>query len=315
MNNYISWLFDWALRAVKAQRLDGLPEGHHVYAVPNNVEYIDLTGEIDRRVEERASGPRRINGTETTETLDSFIRLVSRHRKTETVVKANTTGQLPTFTAVIDYHGESVGGAGPVPAWKGQSVHYAFPFTKQFAAWLEASRKPVPKREFLRFVDTNIRHVVDPIDCDADDKSVTRAVFLEVLRARGESKAAREAKGLEALFGSAQALLDGVRGLNAISEEKFEEEESGLGDVSIRYAKTDKITETVKVREFYLVEAEIFQGSDKIVIPARLRASVAGGALSLRLELLEIQRFIDSAFAAAEMEIAAKTGCPVYRST
>ncbi len=308
-------IIDTMLEQGKVQRIEGLPEGHFAVAVPKGFALHDLTAFIDRREEERAAGPRRIEGTEIAETLESFIALVQRHGTAETAVFARG-GAQPRFEAVIDYHGESASSSnGPVPAWRRQRVTYAFPFTDAFAAWARSGMRS--KNEFVLFVEDRIREIAEPEEVEAVTGSLTREVFDGVLRAQGKPRAEREAAPLKALFGSPSALLNDAKKLKALSFQRIEETDHGLGGVEFKYEKADKVEGTERVREFYLVEVEVFKGEEagtKRVIPARLKASASEGSLSLGLELLGVDRVIEAAFLDAVTKVKKETERPVYRA-
>ncbi len=324
-------IIDVVTDLAKVHRLEGLPEGHVAFAVPKGFNALDLTAAIDKRTEERAAGPRRIKGMEVAETLDGFIELVKRHSTPASAIFA-LGGEKPKFTAVIDYHGASLPacaeskpaadseakvhfGDGPVPAWREQKVFYGFPLSDSFKEWSDLAQKFVIKKDFLQWVRDHVLDVVDPSEVAADSGSVTRTVFEAVLRAQGKPKADREKAPLEALFGSPSALLDGASRLAAISSKQFEETEHGLGGISVSYQKEDKVTGTEKVKEYYLVEIEVFPGSAKTILPARLKTKVADGALYLTLELLGVKEMIEAAFKDAIRQVEGHTGVPIYRAS
>jgi len=291
-------------------------DGHRAIILSGQLTVHDLSKMIDERNERLASGPRRIEGTETAETLEAFIALVNRHATAETAVFARA-GAQPRLEAVIDYHGSSfVTEAGkPVPAWRKHRVRYSFPFTDAFDSWRNA--KLMRKAEFVLFVEDRIREVAEPEEVEAADGSLTREVFDGVLRAQGVSKTERAKRPLISLFGSPSKLLQDARALKALSYQRIEETDHGLGGVEFRFEKADKVEGTAAVREFYLVEVPIFrgdEGSAREIVPARLKARTDDGALLLGVELLGLDRVIEKAFLAAIERVRVETGKPVYRA-
>lgn len=281
--------------------------------VPKTHEFKDLSKEVDERIERLAPGPRRLKARETAETLDGFIALVCRHSAGNTAIEALRTPS-PTMKALIDYHLESQGDEGPVARWLSHSVEYAFPFAEAFLAWQRAGDQWLSKRDFLRFVQDRTAEMVNPREIEAAKDSITRREFEGVLRSRGMDKDAREAAALETLFGTPEQLIAGARAMGAISAEEYDEVESGLGEVSIAYKKSDKTTGSEKVREFYLIDVAVFEGEAPQVLPARLRANVNNGALFLRLELIGMKELVKRSFEAACQRVADETECPVYRA-
>lgn len=295
------------------QPIEGLPDGHVAAAIPKGCTLHDFTAAIDKRAEERASGPWRIEGAETAETLEAFIGLVNRHKSGATAIFARG-GDKPHLEAVVDYHGDG-GGDGSTPAWRKQRITYAFPFTSAFTAWKSGGMRS--KGEFVLFVEDRIREIAEPEEIDAPEGSLTREVFDGVLRAQGHAKAVRAKKPLASLFGSPSALLNDAKKLKALSFQRIEETDHGLGGVEFCFEKADKVAGTERVREFYLVEVEVFKGEEngqKRVIPARLKASANEGSLTLGLELLGVDRVIDAAFLDAVEKVRVATERPVYRA-
>lgn len=297
-------------------------DGHGVVGVlvPKTHELKDLTAAIDKRVEDLALGPRRLISHEKAETLEGFIALTNRHASANTAIEAlilpsETSGGTfaPRLRAIVDYHLESDGSKGPEARRCEHTIAYAFPLSARCKRWLAASGEFKSKRDFLRFVQENVADLVCPDEIEAEPGSVTRTEFEGVLRARGKSKAEREAAPLESLFGSPGHLCEGAKRMGAISSEEFEEAEAGLGDVTISFKKADKTTGSESVREFYLVRFAVFEGDAPEVLPMRLRTLVEGGKLHMRLEVIGLQTVIERAFAKACARVASETGRPVYR--
>lgn len=250
--------------------------------VPKTHDFVDLTAKIDERLERLAPGPRQLKADERAETLEGFIRLVCRHRGTNTAIEALRMPG-PTMKAYVDYHVASNGEKGPEARRLLHKIEYAFPFTDAFKMWETAGQHWQSKRDLLKFVQDRTADMVNPREIVADKDSVTRREFEGVLRSRGIGRDEREAADLEVLFGTPEQLIAGARAMGAISAEEYDEIEAGLGEVSISYKKSDKTTGAEKVREFYLVEVSVFEGEAPQVLPARLRAMVEKGQLLLRL--------------------------------
>lgn len=286
--------------------------------VPRTHEWRNLTAEIEQRRDVLAPGPRRIVAREHAETLDGFIRLSRRHAGQTSAVEAllrddrDANKLAPRMRTVVDYHGASAGD-GPDPRWGKHEVCYAFPLSAKCAMWMQAGTQFMSKRDFLRFVQDNVSSMQSPDEVEADPGSITRTEFEAVLLARGMGKAERESKELTALFGTPGQLVEGARAMGAISSEEFDEVESGLGEVEVRYRKSDKSTNSEKVREFYLVSVSVFDGEPPQTLPARLRITVSQGVLGLRLEVMGLQLVIERAFAAACERVERETGLPLYR--
>jgi hypothetical protein len=317
-------VLDATLDLGAVQPIEGLPNGHFAVAVPKGFELRDFTKDLDTRAERLAKGPRRIEGTETAETLGSFVALVNRHGSTHTVTFAKGGG-APTMTAVVDYHEASDGASGPQSAWRGQKVHYPFPFSPQFKAWSDGKMRS--KLDFVAFVEDRIGEFLDPEDlptppAPTPENLTLRRTLLQdvhegVLRARGVPRAERANRPYDQVFAGPAKLLSDARTLKGVSTTAVDEVEHALGTVEIRYTKTDaavKSTGEAKISEYYALEIEVFPGSDRLIVPVRLRANVVNGSLSLGFELIGIDRVIDAAFLDAVQRVETETGRPVYRA-
>lgn len=292
-------------------------ESLKICTVPAGVRLHDLTPALDAR----APGPRRIKAIEQAHTLQAFAQLVNRHKAGNTAVWADGTvksghgqaGQAgPIITAVIDYHHQSEGTSGPIPAWCEHKVSYRFPFTASFARWQNA--KQLSQRDFLKFVQERARELVDPIDLELPDKgTLVRDTMLDVMRAAGRTRADREAKSLADFYGDAAHLVDVARRISSKHTCEVKEVDRGLGGVTVTFEDDKRVQGVESAREYYLLEVEVFPGSSKATMAARLRAEATDGGLLLGLELVGVDRVIEAAFGDACEFVHKETGVPVYQ--
>jgi hypothetical protein len=281
-------------------------DGVSLISVPGGVSLIDLTSKLD----ERRDGPRRINATEHAHTLDAFCELVNRHKGDGTAVWADS--DAPSMTAIIDYPKESDGESGPTPAWSGHRVTYRFPFAASFARWRQA--KVLAQREFLAFVQERARELVDPDDIDMPEHgTLVRDVMLDVLRASGKPRAEREEVHPRAFYGSAAHLVDAAKRMSSKTGQEVKELDRGLGGITVHFIDEKHVVGAENAREYYLVEVEVFKGSGRVTMPARLRAEATERGLFLGIELVGVDRVIEQAFANALKSVHEKTDCPVYQ--
>lgn len=289
----------------------GMPHGVAGVLVPNTHTFKDLSADIDKRNEALADGPRRLVANEVAETRDGFISLTKRHAGKNSAIEA-ILRPSPSMTTYVDYHVASEGD-GPEARRMQHSVHYAFPYSERTQAWLQAGSTMKTKREFTQFIQDRVVDLVSPFEVKADKGSVTRREFEAVLRLRGKGIEEREAASLEVLFGTPESLINGVIATKAISTIEQEDIESGFGDISFSYKKVDKTDAKEKLREYYLVEIEVFEGETPRVLPARLKATAVNGELMLKLEVIGLRDVIKDSFDAAVKEVAETTGLEVHR--
>jgi len=289
----------------------GGPVGISGVLVPATHTFQNLTDALDKRAEALAPGPRRLVAEERAETFEGFIGLTMRHAGHNTVVEA-LLRPSPVMTAYIDYHSASEG-EGPGARRLQHSVVYPWAYSERLQAWLNAGQKWQSKRDFLTFIQDRVVDLVSPYEVKAPPGSVTRREFEAVLRARGKGKEERETAALEVLFGTPENLINGVNKTKAISTIEQEDIESGYGGICLSFKKTDKTDATEHLREYYLVEVEVFEGEAPRVLPARLRARSNGGELVLLLEVIGLRDVIKDSFEAAATTVQARTGLQVHR--
>lgn len=303
-----------AVEAVKALHgggkidVEGGGDGLSLLTVPAGMRVVDFTEQLDAR----AGGPRRIKGTETAATLESFVEIVKRHKTAATAIWADASG--PKLTAVIDYHFASVDLRGAEPGWCGHRVAYSFPFTKEFQRWKSATL--LSQKDFLKLVQERAREIVDPEDVEMPPQgSLVRDTLLDVQRARGTRREARESAKLETLYGTAYDLIGGAKRMSSKVSSSVQEIDRGLGNITVSYVDEKQVKGSEDVREYYLVEVEVFRGSGRVVMPARLRAEASSSGLQLGMELIGVDRVVDAAFTEALAMVAEATGCPVYQGS
>jgi hypothetical protein len=309
----VAQIAELAQKAAEGELFEVLPVngGNVGLLVPKTHDYKDLTKEVDDRLERLAPGPRRLIANETAETFEGYLGLTIRHAGKSTVVEA-LLRPSPVMTTYVDYHVAS-SGDGPEARRLQHSVTYPWPYSERLQAWLAAGSSWQTKREFMAFVQDRVVDLVSPFETQAEKGSVTRRQFEAVLLTRGKDKEERESAALEVLFGTPEQLFSGVVATKAISSIEQEDIESGFGDVVFSYKKIDKTDAKDRMREYYLVEIEVFEGEKPCVLPARFRARSVDGDLQMRLEVVGLRDVIKDSFEAAAKVVAEKTGLQVYR--
>lgn len=309
------WMLSTAIKAESTEPLD--IDGRTGIVLPNDRKWQDITDDVAKReqylydlAEKRGVGPRRVRGVEVAQTLEGFCALVNRHKGATTKIDAELTGDgKPRLVAKINYHGASDGASGPDPRWCDHWVVYEFPYARQFSAWREAGEFQ-DKKTFLGWVDKNYVDVAYPADVQsAGVGEVTDYYFRKVMMAKANfTDEQRKAADLGAVFGTALDLLRGVRGLSTATNESLNETKDEDGSVSIEWKRADKLVDPVKVKRYYLVELRVFDGDTETrTIPCELVTRTEGG-LSLRVELLGVEKIVEAAFEDARKKVEAATG-------
>ena len=138
---------------------------------PAGVKLIDIKSELDKWL----PAPRRLKGRAVAETLDGFVELVKRHSTDRTAIFA-VCGAAPSLTAIIDYHGPSIGGSAPDPSFCEHRVTYAFPKTAELLAW-ERSAGWMAQQAFAQFLDAQRFDLVDPLDAAIEPGNIAHDVM------------------------------------------------------------------------------------------------------------------------------------------
>lgn len=315
----LTWLLATAIKAETSEAIE--IDGRSGLVLPTDRKFEDLTEKIIAREqqlydleEKRGAGPRRIKGTEEAQTLEGFCALVNRHKGATTKIAASLVDGSPRLVATIDYHGASDGEAGPVPRWGQHHVVYEFPFSRQFLQWRKAGEFQ-DKKTFLDWVDKNYVDVAYPADVQtAGIGEVTDYYFRKVMMAKANfTDEQRKAADLGAVFGTALDMLRGVRQLSTATNESLNETKDEDGSVSVEWKRADRLVDPVKVKRYYLVELKVFDGDSALrTIPCELVTRAEGG-LSMKVELLGIEKIIEAAFDDARAAVLAATGLDPIR--
>ncbi|MFG1255920.1 DUF2303 family protein [Xanthobacter flavus] len=137
----------------------GLPPGLPIVWDPRKGEFMA----VKSYAEQFRLKPARKVGTAKALTLESFIALANRHKTEHTAVFADTTWQKPGFTAVIDYHENASGG----PADNGKHrIHYDFPLSEEWKAWVKLNGEPMNQLEFAAFLEDHIQELCSPTEAE-----------------------------------------------------------------------------------------------------------------------------------------------------
>jgi hypothetical protein len=288
-------------------------------AVSAGVRVLDLTAALDAR----AAAPRRIEGTASITTRAAFIEHVQRFKTPNTTIFA-TGGDSPKLTAVIDYHGKASDAGPAAPAWGKHKITYAFPHTPSFIQWARVGAKD--QKSFFSFLEQRRFDIVHPLDITktnpTDDTiespptgSLVRDLIVRDTIAQDFTRERAERVLPAAFYETPAKLLAGIRDMSATTSETVAEKIGKWGCVSIDVKKDDSIKTSVEIREFFLLELVVFEGTTATTIPARLKAEVQNGKLVLGVEIIGLDRLREAAFEEACEVVRQATGCPVIPGT
>jgi hypothetical protein len=231
-------------------------------------------------------------GTAKMLTLESFIELVVRHRSDETVTFANTDWTKPSLTAVIDYHPRPEG-TREVAANGRHRVHYAFPLSEEWKAWIKGDGVPMEQVDFAAMIEDRMAELSNPTDATK--------IWME--------------RDFQTTMATPAQLITLSRGLQVNVEAKvkdFKTLQSGAGQVVFEESHSGADGQPLTVPGLFVLYIAPFFMSDKIEIPVRLRYRVRGGKIIWFYQIYRPDAAITEAVRDAIHAVRQETGLPVY---
>lgn len=231
--------------------------------------------------------PERITGTAKIETLDSFIELVERHKTPASAIFAITDWRKPALTAVIDYHDDE-------PANCKHRIHYAFPLSEDWQAWLGINGKPLSQTDFAEFIEDHIEDLASP---DQAEQDAFKANFRT--RVAEPSDLITLSRGLQ--INAEMRVRTAVKTQSGESQIVFEEEHKD--------ATTGAPIDVPGI--FILCIAPFFDG-ERCRIPVRLRYRVKEGKINWSIQLFRPDVHVTKQVRADLIRAATATALPRY---
>nr|WP_223215782.1 DUF2303 family protein [Rhizobium herbae] len=234
--------------------------------------------------------PERKTGTAIAETLESFIDLVDRHKQENSVIFAKTDWRKPSLTAVIDYH------SGTDPDNGKHRIHYQFPLSEEWNAWLAVDGKQMAQAQFAEFIEDHIADLSTPDFNEAED--------------------------FEKMFSAKVAFPNDIvmlsRGLQINAETRVKQViKLQTGEAQITFEEDHKNAhgEPLVVPGVFILQiAPFFMGEAKR-IPVRLRYRLSGGELKWTFQLYRPDRYITEQVRTDLEAAAAETSLPKFEGS
>lgn len=234
--------------------------------------------------------PERKIGTARAETLASFIELVEHHKQDNSAIFAATDWSNPSLTAVIDYH------AADAPDNGTHRIHYKFPLSEEWRAWLGVNGKAMDQVVFAEFIEDHIADLSTP---DLGEK-----------------------QDFEKMFGAPVAQPNDIvmlsRGLQVTAETRVKQVvKLQTGEAQIMLEEDHKTAggEPLVIPGVFILQIAPFFMGETTRIPVRLRYRLINGALKWTFQLYRPDRYITEQVRADLEEAAEKTGLPKYEGS
>ena len=244
--------------------------------VPNGCRIEQLDQHVDR------PRPQFINTRAIMLDAESFAAYVNRYKDDRTLIYANVTETTAQFVAVLDYHTPAA------PEFCGHKCEYNTSQTPEFKIWLAANRKWMSQVEFATWLEDNQQLFVVPSDWPADKTPpLAGAELLELVQNLEGHQAVR--------FTSGVRLKSGGNSLH------YDE------DVQVNATNTTKAG-TIALPDMMVAGFAPFIGSPKYQITARLKYSVEGRKLALKLETVQLHKVISDSINLLVEQVTNDTG-------
>lgn len=235
--------------------------------------------------------PERKIGTARVNTLDSFIHLVERHKTGNSVIFAETNWLKPSLTAVIDYHEDRGGGLADNGKHR---VHYEFPLSEEWQAWVEINGKPMTQAIFAEFIEDHIADLSSPDSMEEED---FRGKF-----------------GFKVAYPNELVTLS--RGLQVHSASKVKNSvtlQSGEGEITWDEEHRDAQGNKLQVPGMFILSIAPFFRGQPTRIPVRLRYRVSPAGLTWTCQLYRPDVAITEEVTRDMERAANETGLPHFQ--
>jgi uncharacterized protein YfdQ (DUF2303 family) len=273
--------------ATKLEIIDMTPPAEAKGLVPFKFSFNHGTGEkesLKQLAEEWRIAPERKRGIAKVSTLGSFILLTERHKTEHSTIFAATSWPSPTLTTVIDYHEKDAGN----PAFGQHRIHYAFPVTEEFRAWMDADNKPMTQEAFAAFIENRIAEIGDAADEDAQYSALFQTGFAT------PADMMMLSRGLEVNVKSA------VKAQHRLA--------SGEAQIVFTEEHDTKIT----VPGLFMVSVPAFLDADPVRLPARLRYRVNNGSVMWFYQLYRWKELLRAAILLDLEKVFEETQLPIF---
>lgn len=269
--------------------------------------------------------PARKTGTARALTLQSLIDLTNRHATEHSAIFADTDWKKPSITVVVDYHKlDTVVGAAQAeasaednekpedaslasaladdivepgePDFGKHRIHYAFPLSEPWKAWVEKDGEVMEQGDFAAFIEDHIAELSAPTDAEK--------IWLE--------------RDFQTTVATPAQLIQLSRGLqvnvNAVVKNAVTLQ-TGEGQVTFVEEHVGADGKPLKVPGIFLLSVAPFFMGEKISIPVRLRYRPSGSKVRWFFQIYRPDEHITARVRADLRKAAEATGLPTYEGT
>lgn len=248
---------------------------------------------VQRLLEEYRLFPERKSGQAVAQTFASFVELVNRHKTADSVVFADMDWKKPSLTAVIDYHQAASGGKA---AFGRHRVHYAFPLSEEWQAWIALNGEKMGQENFAHFIEDHVAELSSP----------TEAEIVEFER-QFATRVATPSQLVELSRGLQVNIAARVKNVTTL--------QSGEGQIAWEESHQDADGKPLKVPGMFILNMAPFFMGDQVRIPVRLRYRPSGASIVWFYQIYRPDQAITQHVRDVLAEAREKTELPAYEGT
>lgn len=230
---------------------------------------------VKELLDEHRDIPERRKGTIAVDDLTSFVALVNRDKREETVIFARRDNAKPRLVAVLDYHPGA-----DCPGWCDDRIKWDMGLSDEWKAWFGSNGvdHAMNQEAFARWLED---HIFDIGESDAAQP--TSAAFAAKLGVRfaGPAQMLATSRGLEVRVNSSFKGATNIR--TGETTLQYEEQHSGPAGAALDVPHA-----------FHLL-LPIFKGGQLYSVPTRLRYRVSGPKVVWYYEMHRPDLFVNDA--------------------
>lgn len=245
---------------------------------------------------EHRQRPARRTGTATVMSLPAFYELVNRHKDEDSAIFADTDWRKPSLTAVVDYHRRADADTAHEPRHLGHRIHYAFPLSDPWQAWVEKNGELMEQEDFARFMEDHIGELAAP---KPDEAERFEALFQAKIADPHEVMVL--SRGL--------AVTVEAKSVRAVSLS------SGEGQLVFEEVHQDQAGQKLTVPGLFMLALPVFFRGEAQRVPVRLRYRVRQGTIRWAYEVWRPDEFVTAAIDKALNAVAVETQLPIYEGS
>lgn len=288
-----------------------LLETPFLLSVPQGRKIEDFTDKV--RTALAHMQPHRRTGTDTLHSLQSLTDWANRFKGDGSVFFADQdrTGGKPSITCIADWHHQGaatidIETGDPTARHADHRAVYAFPTSKEWAAWDAQSGQKMGSVEMGNFLEDRILDVLDPPPHFNSGGDMTE----------NDKRLIEIAAKIGTRYGTAQQLMTMAKDFVVNESSNFGlQRDNTSGEMRLMTVSEhrDADGKTIQVPGLFLIAIPVFDGGPAYRLPVRFQYRKQGATVVFFLTIHDPQRALDDAFNEAVETATATTGIPVFR--